>query len=198
MRQWGNYPLESCIEDFSNRDCEDPRDKVYGLMGLVREEERFKVDYSKSAQQIYCELVMTYCTVYISVTNTVSRIPGSRRPQNDFSLASQKYVLSLMVLSQRMGLSKGETTALRPLLKDIWASGGLIDLGLRDVATSSPIAEMGFSPGHTPKSSRLPAERDTSTGHCWWLRATGRTHQYKCCLAEDACCTTPAGTALSP
>lgn len=63
MRQWGSYPLESCIKDFSNRDCEDPRDKVDGLVGLVREEERLKVDYSKSAQQIYCELVMTYYTV---------------------------------------------------------------------------------------------------------------------------------------
>jgi hypothetical protein len=37
--------------------CEDPRDKVYGLLGLVDGQERPDVDYSKPLYQVYSDTV---------------------------------------------------------------------------------------------------------------------------------------------
>ncbi|KAF2033553.1 HET-domain-containing protein, partial [Setomelanomma holmii] len=49
--------LEPCIQLFSGSDCSDPRDKVYGLMGLVHAAERVEVDYTKSTHEVYLDVV---------------------------------------------------------------------------------------------------------------------------------------------
>jgi hypothetical protein len=40
-------PLYRIIEQFARLQCQDPRDKVYGLLGFVQEHERPEVDYNK-------------------------------------------------------------------------------------------------------------------------------------------------------
>jgi hypothetical protein len=47
--------LRLAIRRFANMQCEDPRDKVYGFLGLVNEQERLEVDYSKSLYQVYSD-----------------------------------------------------------------------------------------------------------------------------------------------
>jgi hypothetical protein len=42
------FTLQRCIEMFCQNNCEDSRDRVYGLMGLVYEDERLEIDYLKS------------------------------------------------------------------------------------------------------------------------------------------------------
>ena len=37
--------------------CENPRDKVYGLMGMVRKEDGVVVDYRKSVMEVYLDFV---------------------------------------------------------------------------------------------------------------------------------------------
>jgi len=46
-----------CINGFSANACGDPRDKVYGMMGIVKEEDRFTVDYNKSVLEVYIDMV---------------------------------------------------------------------------------------------------------------------------------------------
>ena len=48
--------LHQCVMNFMWQRCEDPRDKVYGLLGLVRESERLTVDYGKSKQEVFLEV----------------------------------------------------------------------------------------------------------------------------------------------
>lgn len=54
----GQEPLWNCISKFSDYKCEDPRDRVYGLLGLVREDDRLEVDYSKSTEDVFLQVVM--------------------------------------------------------------------------------------------------------------------------------------------
>jgi hypothetical protein len=49
--------LEWCILEFSGNKCEDPRDKVYGFMGLVDPCYNFEVDYSRSKVDVYRDAV---------------------------------------------------------------------------------------------------------------------------------------------
>lgn len=50
-------PLFKTLLEFRNSDCEDPRDKIYGLMSLVQHDQRFQIDYSKSVVDI-CQDVL--------------------------------------------------------------------------------------------------------------------------------------------
>jgi hypothetical protein len=51
--------LGEVLKDYSHLDCEDPRDKIYGLLGLVRTRERFDVDYSKTPSAIFWKALAT-------------------------------------------------------------------------------------------------------------------------------------------
>lgn len=53
----GQGSLEYCIDRFSAYNCEDPRDKVYGLLGLVHEDDRLEVDYGKSTEEVFLQAV---------------------------------------------------------------------------------------------------------------------------------------------
>ena len=49
--------LLDCLEQFSKHGCQDPRDKVFGLMSLVYGERRIEVDYAKSVQQVLLDVI---------------------------------------------------------------------------------------------------------------------------------------------
>jgi hypothetical protein len=53
----GKVTLRSAIWRFASMQCEDPRDKVYGLLGFVNDQERPRVNYSKPLYQLYCQTV---------------------------------------------------------------------------------------------------------------------------------------------
>jgi hypothetical protein len=49
--------LAHCLKHYSRNKCTNPRDKVYGLLGIVLENERPPVDYSKSVWDVYVDAV---------------------------------------------------------------------------------------------------------------------------------------------
>jgi hypothetical protein len=49
--------LQQVLDRYAGMDCHDPRDKVYGLLGLVKKSERPEIDYNKSIQQVYLDVV---------------------------------------------------------------------------------------------------------------------------------------------
>jgi hypothetical protein len=50
--------LGSCVLAFSGQGCENPKDRVYGLLGIVQEKDRFTIGYDKTLDQIYLDAVM--------------------------------------------------------------------------------------------------------------------------------------------
>jgi hypothetical protein len=87
--------LLEVINNFGQNDCGDPRDKVYGLMGIVHKEDRLVVDYGK-----------TVCDVYIDVVKK-SLEGGTHRLQR---------IKTLLTLSESMGFQKDQRTGLAKLL----------------------------------------------------------------------------------
>ncbi|KAH6642531.1 heterokaryon incompatibility protein-domain-containing protein, partial [Boeremia exigua] len=47
--------LRLTIARFAGYECENPRDKVYGLLGIVKPKERLEVDYTKSVQDVFLD-----------------------------------------------------------------------------------------------------------------------------------------------
>ena len=48
-----SWSLDQLLGHYSSQRCQDPRDKVYGLIGIVSDRLRPSVDYSKSITQVY-------------------------------------------------------------------------------------------------------------------------------------------------
>ena len=51
------YTYTSLLATFSKSDCHDPKDKVYGLQGLVAPRSRVVVNYAKSIQRVFLDAV---------------------------------------------------------------------------------------------------------------------------------------------
>jgi hypothetical protein len=51
--------LITLLRDFSTRECENPRDKVYGLLALCNDKVEVNVDYSRPADEIFREVFST-------------------------------------------------------------------------------------------------------------------------------------------
>jgi hypothetical protein len=55
----GEVSLMYYVMCYSTGICENLRDKVYGLMGMVRKEDRLVVDYEKSVLEVYLDFMLT-------------------------------------------------------------------------------------------------------------------------------------------
>jgi len=61
LRRTGGFihlDMFAALDMYALNSCADPRDKVYGLLGLVRVDQRVTVDYEKSNDQLYLDLVL--------------------------------------------------------------------------------------------------------------------------------------------
>jgi hypothetical protein len=45
------------LDWYGTMECQDPRDKVYGLLGLVQEEQRPEIDYNKPLEEVFLDVV---------------------------------------------------------------------------------------------------------------------------------------------
>ncbi|KAH7411739.1 heterokaryon incompatibility protein-domain-containing protein [Phaeosphaeria sp. MPI-PUGE-AT-0046c] len=70
-RKYQNGSLVSLLESFHGSTCIDPRDKVYGLLGLCWDDIKFPIDYSKPVQEVFLDATMTCCTSYRNSRATV-------------------------------------------------------------------------------------------------------------------------------
>lgn len=70
-------PLGHAISRFRTRDCSDPRDKIFGLLGLTHPMTRQLVDYALDKKQVYIK-----CVRY-DIISTSSLRPLMRLPERD-------------------------------------------------------------------------------------------------------------------
>ncbi|KAI4908160.1 hypothetical protein J4E90_008784 [Alternaria incomplexa] len=61
LRRIGGFihlDMFAALDMYALNSCADPRDNIYGLLGLVRVDQRVTVDYEKSNDQLYLDLVL--------------------------------------------------------------------------------------------------------------------------------------------
>jgi hypothetical protein len=51
--------LVECLLYFCNHTCENSLDRVYGLIGIVKEEERLTIDYDKTSLDVFLDCLNT-------------------------------------------------------------------------------------------------------------------------------------------
>jgi hypothetical protein len=99
--------LQFCIMCFPRSDCEDPRDRVYSLMGIVKEKERIAVDYNK-----------TVLEVYLDVINVLVHGPGLVIKPEGSLMSHSPGIVSLYRLGSEMGLGSSLMQGMYSMIKD--------------------------------------------------------------------------------
>ncbi|KAH7120900.1 heterokaryon incompatibility protein-domain-containing protein [Dendryphion nanum] len=80
--------LNNLLRFYSHRHCQDPRDKVYGLLGLLDSTTGTRVipDYTKSIQEVYHDVTMA---IHLQNPSSLRFLFGTRGPQSsEFGLPS--------------------------------------------------------------------------------------------------------------
>ena len=92
--------LHRVLRTLAHLDCEDPRDKIFGLQALVKSRDRVPIDYSRTSGELFWEVVARF--------QTIKRQEDARR--------------SIIALGRNLGVTGLEQTFCG-LARDHWFDG---------------------------------------------------------------------------
>ncbi|KAF2820166.1 HET-domain-containing protein [Ophiobolus disseminans] len=146
--------IEALITRFGRHGCEDPRDKLYGLSGLVSPEQRIEVDYGRSKQQVFMDIALLLCTAYVHDSDIATE------------QQSKAQLELLKDVSLQMGFTQTQQSSLEFLLRMIWYPGR----GDKGRLIPCAITAMGFD----------AAEECMRIFDRWWIEITGTKFYVEC------------------
>jgi hypothetical protein len=174
--------LGETISTFSSGYYQNPRDKMYGLMGLVKYDHRVAVDYRKSIHKVFLDVVEALYGVYRYDT---AHLYGPSCAFDNGPLGLESFFTILMVLSAKLGLPSDQHEGLQNFLKAFWAP--ITDNGMRSIGLS--IATMGFSPRKLGEDGLEISAHNTKKGRAfWWYDNQGWTYEFYCPPLQLANC----------
>jgi hypothetical protein len=184
MRHKGPYNLGYLIDSYSRHECEDPRDIVYGLLGLLSPSERVTVNYTKTAHEVYCDVVLAMSSSYSRkysriIISTAAPLVSPHQDPNHYSFKLQMNETSSLILSDRMGFSMSEQLALRLVLRNIWRPETFASIPASTHSGHYPITAMGFFRlKHSSGASENTADDHLPTRDSWWYVKDGHTYYH--------------------
>jgi hypothetical protein len=151
-----NGRLEDALSKFSKGFCVDPRDRVYGLLGLVRLAEQIDVDYGKSPQQVLMDAILV-----ILLTNPWLHFPLIS--QGGVAVGSKDWVPKL---ASYMDCTLAQRVSLEVMLEALWHEERLLCFN----NFGCPITAMGFE----------PADANQRSIDQWWFEFQGERYHVEC------------------
>jgi hypothetical protein len=148
-------PLEDLLVWYRDQECNDLRDRVYGLMGLADPQFKIAVDYGKLPHQAFMDAVLAI------ILNEAGPLPN--QPLRWTRAGDSQ---SICELAERMGCTAPQVRSLRVLMKFLWK------LIRRHVykGRHCPFTAMGFE----------QADAITGTSDRWWLDFYGLRYYVEC------------------
>ncbi|CAG5140183.1 uncharacterized protein ALTATR162_LOCUS653 [Alternaria atra] len=107
--------LEMCLYKYCWNDCHDPRDKLYGLLGLTAERWRINVNYDKPLLEVYLDAVCAVCEELFDIWDPNCFYDG----YIEYPVNLESYRTTLLALGVAMGLPKRQLMGLRPFIEAI-------------------------------------------------------------------------------
>lgn len=146
--------IRIALDEFQFSRCADRRDKIYGLLGLVRLDQHVTVDYEKPIEQLYMDVALIAIQ-----SQCLDGFQGTEA-------TGFKAKFRLMQLAVSIKITEPLQTSHRDTLWNIWC---IERLG-RFHSHSCPITAMGF-------------ERPATAGgeiEQWWFDFQGTRHTIRC------------------
>jgi hypothetical protein len=164
--------------------CDDPRDKVYGFMGLVAPASTITVDYTKSVQAVYLEAFRVILKEYWDMIHDI--------PENGFEIIRIPWKLeesrsATWNLAKAMGLTNLELCGLKSFNDDVWEKirqyevkvkleGKLLD------SKTHCISSIGCEPEKNGSINRSGSrgKPTTAVSGRWWYKSNGKKYYHDC------------------
>lgn len=109
--------LEMCLYKYCWNDCHDPRDKLYGLLGLSAERWRINVDYNKPLLEVYLDAICAVCEELFDILD-----PDCFYDRYiEYPVNLENYRTTLLALGVAMGFPKNQLMGLGPFIEAIQA-----------------------------------------------------------------------------
>jgi len=173
--------LYHAIKTFAGMNSQDPRDKVYALMGLVKEEQRFQIDYGKSLEELLLDLMTVFFAEFTEFPRSVED-------------SWYDYGGTLEALGYSWGIM---SRSLKAFLFDIWRKPSYdqeVEGKDGKLCEYPRIHAMGFLPNALNQDTKLkmkelipywrgqhPDNLELSewlpTKDCWWYEVDGITYE---------------------
>jgi hypothetical protein len=164
-----SHTLQECFSRYCQNNCRDPRDRVYGLVGLTPERWRLRIDYTKTVLEVYLDAVVALYEELFEILDPRCFYPA--HVQNTSNLYT--YCNTMLMLGQAMELPKHQLSGLPPFLR-----------ALGEIYMSTPIRNVRFqlpvsgpaqtAPLHNASSAHRPSRVPSGTSFMQTVTATRR------------------------
>jgi hypothetical protein len=152
--------LTTCIYYYSANLCQNPRDKVYGLLALIDETYRPVVDYNKSVEDVFCDAVIAMVRAPIDPT------PLERDEDNST-------VSAIWHLGRMIGLASKDLPTRRFIveLEKTTKKGITLDNGVYNAGLVTAIGSVQYN--------RLSYANRYGKFYGWWFEYTGKQKKWR-------------------
>jgi hypothetical protein len=163
-----DWVFESYIAAFGSKECQNPLDRVYGLLGLVGRQICIIPDYEKSTKDLLNDVVNILATDYVK-----------RGSQDTYSNRFADFREAVHTLGKGLGLDTAQLVPAIKMARDIhYLTQWYTELRILDYSATISL-EVGFETvqaqhmdGACEKTKDVPADR-------WWLKFNeGSTRYY--------------------
>ncbi|KAF2995073.1 hypothetical protein E8E13_002682 [Curvularia kusanoi] len=170
LESWKRLPLAECLTRFSKYECSNRRDKVYGLLGLVLEDQRPLVDYSKSEEEVIADVIMIMSKLHWKGNSGQGTIPNTK-------VLTQYWidVLCLTGLAKDMELER-HCHPISYLLQEVYDT---IAKSKADKKADFPIQAIGYEPNGKSGSWWFKSEYNKTEGQRLFLLACPKFPAWK-------------------
>lgn len=117
-KSYYHHRLDWLSFKYSGQGCMNERDKIYGLLGLVQEENRIEVDYAKSIIDVYLDAMLAIFTHHETIHHFFQGVCSSLAQNMGFTPDMLKLVQSNVACNRSISPADRWAT-LRKRLKDI-------------------------------------------------------------------------------
>jgi hypothetical protein len=173
-----SYYITLTAGRYYDKKCENPRDKVYGFMGLVDSARKLEIDYAKSVQQVYLDAVMSMIREYWYMIRDTRKY--------GYQLHYVKWNFKINVkgtwgLAQAMASTDLEKSGLKSFVKCVWERVLRHELTAKSLGVEVDpetycIASMGFD----READQLSEYRRLKTCDRWWYEFGGERRYHDC------------------
>jgi heterokaryon incompatibility protein (HET) len=170
--------LDEVAKRYSVQECQDPRDKIYGFLGMVSADQRPVIDYAKSVQQVYADAVLTVLGHYWN--NRFKRY----KTEGPFQGGLRIYIENMIDLAWNMKLPERDQRGLVGMFREIVE----VEDQLRQWNKEPPLSMTDVIEGLGYVATADPSIADGSEGLLtgqWWVDVCGEK-QYFDCITSSA------------
>lgn len=155
--------LSRCMTLFGQMQCADPRDKVYGILGLISEEDRPPIDYQKSVMEVILDVIMALCRVHRR-SAIIKPVHGN----------SAHRICVLLRIAGSLELNRNHDLAFHMFVEEVCEIEERALLGRQASPITLPITALGSEPEESNGcSTRVDALFP-------WLKVAPYTYWYEC------------------